>query len=278
MISPPAGISRRSLSLNFGHDTAESQSPPMESVHQTLALQAKAHREIIEQNRSNGTGKSRAIIALAGPPGSGKSTVADEVANRLNAGLRKPTTLVLSTDGFHYPRATLDSMSNAAEAHARRGVHWTFDADGVVALARLLNETSQLSVTKLPIVRAPSFVHKLKDPIIDDVMISPDVTLVILEGLWLLYDETPWNEIQDLVDETWWIDVDKDLARWRVAERHVHSGIETTLEAALRRVDSNDSLNGEMVRQKLLSPNMRVTSVEKGGLHDVSHLSRKHCS
>ncbi|KAJ4245219.1 hypothetical protein NW762_014089 [Fusarium torreyae] len=233
----------------------------MESVHQTLVLRAEAHRQTIEQNRSNGSGKSRAIIALAGPPGSGKSTVAEAVANRLNAGLEKPTTLILSTDGFHYPRATLDAMSNAAEAHARRGVHWTFDADGVVALARLLNETSQLSVTKLPTIRAPSFDHKLKDPVIDDVMISPDVTLVILEGLWLLYDETPWNQIQNLVDETWWIDVDKDLARWRVAERHVHSGIETTLEAALRRVDANDSLNGEMVRQKLVSPNVEFLTV-----------------
>lgn len=30
--------------------------------------------------------------------------------------------------GFHFYRKQLDAMPDPAEAHARRGAHWTFDA------------------------------------------------------------------------------------------------------------------------------------------------------
>jgi pantothenate kinase len=69
-------------------------------------------------------------IAVAGAPGSGKSTLSKELAAGLNArGIR---TTVIPMDGFHYYRRELDQMPNSDEAHARRGSHWTFNATRLV--------------------------------------------------------------------------------------------------------------------------------------------------
>ena len=40
------------------------------------------------------------------------------------------------TPGFHFTRRQLDGMPDPAEAHARRGAPWTFDADAFVSAIR----------------------------------------------------------------------------------------------------------------------------------------------
>ncbi|KAL1862666.1 hypothetical protein Daus18300_008464 [Diaporthe australafricana] len=90
------------------------------------------------------------LIALAGPPGSGRSTLAQEVARRL-ASLRSskpapaPKTAVISIDGFHLTLAALRALPNADEALARRGAPWTFDADAAAALVRELRTSGPSS-------------------------------------------------------------------------------------------------------------------------------------
>ncbi|EXJ67657.1 uncharacterized protein A1O5_09003 [Cladophialophora psammophila CBS 110553] len=67
---------------------------------------------------------ARILIALAGPSRSGKSTVGVEVVHFLNKeSLTAPYAAVLPMDGFQLTRATLDSIPNSREAHARRGIH-----------------------------------------------------------------------------------------------------------------------------------------------------------
>jgi pantothenate kinase len=216
----------------------------MESVYDALAQRA---RDL--QSRIPSSTRPRAIIALAGPPGCGKSTIAAQVVRRLG-----PSALAVPIDGFHYTRAELDSWPNSVEAHERRGASWTFDAAGVVGLAKQLRQAREL--------RAPTFDHARKDPEPDAIYVSPDVNLVILEGNYLLFDEEPWRQVPGLVDETWFVDVAPELARDRVARRHIASGIESTWEAAIARAEGNDLRNGNEVRAKLISPDATVQSIE----------------
>ena len=227
----------------------------MEQVYELLtARAAQIHKSV-----QNGTEPKRAVIAFAGPPGSGKTTCAVEVVRRLN--LQHPGAekfaLTLPMDGFHLPRSVLDKLPNGKreEAYARRGVSWTFDAEGVLKLVRTLHDRSK-------VIFAPSFDHKLKDPVENGISVGPEIEIVILEGNWLLYDEEPWAQISKLVDDTWFVDVAPALARDRVAKRHLKSGIETTMEAAIARAEGNDLLNGDLVRTKLVTPAVRVESVE----------------
>ena len=203
---------------------------------------------------------TRSLIALSGPPGSGKSNVAAKVAERLTQKLpNQASAAVLPMDGFHLTRATLDALPNSEEAHARRGISWTFDAQGVVDLVAALHESRRDLVR---VHKAPGFDHALKDPVKDNIEIGPNVHIVIVEGNWLLYDEHPWSMISALVDDTWFVDVDPDVARRRVATRHVESCIEGTWEAALYRAENNDMLNGVLVREKLVPPAVRIQSVD----------------
>ncbi|KAK6004839.1 hypothetical protein QM012_007618 [Aureobasidium pullulans] len=201
----------------------------------------------------------RVIIALAGPPGSGKSTAAQRVVDLLNQDQSEQWVQVLPMDGFHYPRSTLDEFSNRTEAYARRGADWTFDATKLLGFIQNLTKSK---TTSMDVILAPGFDHAAKDPCPNAVEIGPSISLVILEGSWLLLDEQPWSQIPLLVDDTWFIDVDPKLARRRIAQRHVRAGIETDMSNALGRTDTNDMINGEKIRSCLVPPRFRIQSIE----------------
>ncbi|TVY33292.1 putative uridine kinase [Lachnellula subtilissima] len=202
----------------------------------------------------------RIVVALAGPPGSGKSTIAAKVVQRLNATSTVPFAVIVPMDGFHLPRSTLDALPNKLEAYARRGASWTFDEKGVL---KLINVLSKSRFETSDIIIAPTFDHAAKDPVDDGITITPAITFVLLEGNYLLLDEEPWNQVQGLVDDTWFVDVDPELARTRIAKRHIEAGIETTWDAAVRRAESNDLLNGVEIRRKLVKPAVMIQSVEE---------------
>jgi pantothenate kinase len=168
-----------------------------------------------------------------------------------------PFAVCVSMDGFHYPRVVLDNLPNKQEAYLRRGAPWTFDVNSILSFAWQLREwayrghTTKAAADKEYPILAPSFDHAAKDPIADSISIPPGTSIVILEGNYLLFDEPYWRGIPNLMDLRVFVDVDPQIARQRVARRHVEAGIEKNLEDAYMRFDANDALNGELVRQKL---------------------------
>lgn len=228
----------------------------MESVYQSLTNRALS----LKQDLIDGKQQKRVVVILAGPPGSGKSTIASKVVERLNATSSRPFAAVISMDGFHLPRSTLDQMPNKAEAYARRGASWTFDPKGTLELVTKLSESRYQSMGT---IYAPSFDHAVKDPVVNGITITEDTQFVLLEGLYLLLKEDPWDKIRDLVDESWFVDVDPILAKGRIAKRHIESGIEDNWDAAVKRAEGNDLLNGDIVRRNLVEPNVVVHSIEE---------------
>lgn len=228
----------------------------MEHVYTSLAARALN----VHDRARSGHVQHRATIAFAGPPGSGKSTIAEEVVQRLNKRAAIPFAMAISMDGFHLPRKILDGLPNRDEAYERRGIAWTFDAPRAVSLVERLHGTRK---DRTVVLSAPKFDHAEKDPVEDAIEIRGDISLVIVEGLWLLYDQEPWNQISSLVDDTWFVDVDAEIARHRVAKRHIQAGIESNWEAAVRRASGNDLVNGEEVRRKLVTPGIVVYSVNE---------------
>jgi pantothenate kinase len=167
-------------------------------------------------------------------------------------------------DGYHLTRAQLSAMPDPSTAHARRGAAFTFDAPAFLALVKELRapicpETST--------IYAPSFDHAEKDPVADDIPIRKEARLIVMEGNYLSLGSgaTEWKEAAGLMDELWFVEVDESVARERLIERHVKSGIAANMEEAARRADENDLVNGrEIVEGRVEVHEVVVSREEKG--------------
>lgn len=72
---------------------------------------------------------------------------------------------------------------------------------------------------------------------------------MVIEGNYVQLAVPPWDEATRLLDERWFITVERDVARGRVVKRHLVAGIATTEEEAAMRFDGNDWPNGEFLIQ-----------------------------
>ena len=195
-------------------------------------------------------GAPRIIIGIAGLPGAGKSTLAAQLAQRLNAAVAAPCALALGMDGFHLSRAQLRQLPDPALAFARRGAPWTFDADGFVArLGRLRHHTAA--------VGWPTFAHDVGDPVADAVTVTPDIRLVLVEGLYLLHDRDGWQAAQPACDEVWYLDTPWDTAIERLTLRHMRAWSFSRAQAEAR-IAGSDGLNAALVRDSAVRAAWRV--------------------
>ncbi|MFJ7158707.1 nucleoside/nucleotide kinase family protein [Streptomyces sp. NPDC101118] len=152
----------------------------------------------------------RRILGIAGPPGAGKSTLADRLARALGPALAA----VVPMDGFHLAQAELVRLGRAD----RKGAPDTFDAAGYTALLRRLREPAG------PVVYAPAFDRSLEEPVAGSIPVAPDVPLVITEGNYLLHGAGEWAGVRPLLDEAWFLAPDDALRVRRLVDRHVRHG------------------------------------------------------
>eukprot|EP00741_Cyanophora_paradoxa_P021419 tig00021352_g20677.t1 len=197
----------------------------------------EVYRALADELLAKMPAEGKYIVAIAGAPGSGKSTTAGAVCELVNAA-RPGSAVVFPMDGFHLYRRELDLFPDPAQAHARRGSPWTFNPEKLVAVLRKLRADGA--------VKAPSFDHGVGDPVEEDIEITPAHRVVLLEGNYVLLDEPHWRDIGPLVDDTWYIDVDVDAAMERVVRRHMAAwGVDEGRARA--RADSNDRPNALLI-------------------------------
>ncbi|CAK3869277.1 P-loop containing nucleoside triphosphate hydrolase [Lecanosticta acicola] len=209
----------------------------------------------------------RYLIAVSGIPGSGKTTLAAKITQRLIEKGHAEThgtsdiATFLPMDGYHLTRAQLSAMPDAKTAHARRGAAFTFDAPRFLSLVKELRAPICPETTT---VYAPSFSHAKKDPMEDDIPIEKSARIVVMEGNYLSLGTgaKEWREAAELMDELWFVEVEFDVARKRLIKRHVESGIAGDEEEAAKRADENDLVNGREIVEGRLEVHEVVRSEE----------------
>lgn len=217
-----------------------------------VELSASRLDQLVERVLNLHKTNERTIISIAGVPGSGKTTLAHKVVEQLN---KHVNTIAVGQDGFHLYRHQLAQMADPAMALERRGAPFTFDVDRFVDLVKKIRQLPKETI------RAPSFDHKLKDPIEDAIAIEPEVEVVILEGNYVSLADLGWDEIEHLVDETWYIETPPRLIRDRIIKRHLEAGIAQTEEEAALRADGSDLQNANYIIKHSKQPVVLIKGI-----------------
>jgi pantothenate kinase len=168
----------------------------------------------------------RRILGITGPPGAGKSTLAQRLADSLGP----ERAVLVGMDGFHIADAELRRTG----LRDRKGAPDTFDRAGYAALLHRLHGEAGT-------VYAPAFDRALEDSIAAAVAVPAAVRLVLTEGNYLLL----WPELRPLLDEVWYLDPPPEARRDALIARHVAFG-KTPAEAE-RWVTAADERNAEAV-------------------------------
>ena len=197
--------------------------------------------EILVQRIKTLSGQDRKLIAIAGAPGSGKSTLAEDLAHQLG-----PTAAVMPMDGFHLDNDTLHAM----DLFHRKGAPETFDADGFVALIKRLRGEDT--------VPYPTFDRDADRTVRDGGQINETTRIVLVEGNYLLLNQSPWDSLAGLFDMTVRLVVDHETLAARLITRWIDHGLNP--ENARDRALGNDMVNVRYVDAHSFDPDYVIRS------------------
>jgi len=176
----------------------------------------------------------RRLVAVAGPPGSGKSTLCDQLVQALND--RQPgIAAVVPMDGFHFD----DAVLRARGTLDRKGAPHTFDVGGLAAmLARLRANTEEE-------IAVPVFDRDLEIARAGARLIPASTPLLLIEGNYLLLDRQPWFQLKPCFDLTIRLEVPRAELERRLLDRWLGLGLAP--EVAMAKALGNDLPNADLV-------------------------------
>ena len=195
------------------------------------AIDIAALAELLATRAKDGR---RVIAALAGAPGSGKSTVAEALAEQLNSGAPGRAS-VLPMDGYHYD----DLHLVPAGLRPRKGAPDTFDVGGLYHTLHRIRARDEESVA------IPVFDRDIEIARAGARMIPAEVPIIIVEGNYLLLDRAPWSRLRPLFDVAVLVDVPEPVLRARLTARWQHYDL--TPDEIAWKLDGNDLPNGRVV-------------------------------
>ena len=172
----------------------------------------------------------RFVVGIAGPPGSGKSTLSAALHDVLPDG----AAAVVPMDGFHFDDVVLEQRG----LKARKGAPETFDFAGFEVLLRRLRAHE-------PDVAIPVFDRSIELSRAAAAVVGADVKFILVEGNYLLLDEEPWQRLEPLFDFTIFVDAPREELERRLVERWREHG---RSDADARNwIDTNDMPNIDRV-------------------------------
>jgi pantothenate kinase len=189
---------------------------------------------------------ARKVVAIAGAPASGKSTLAEAAVAALNAG-EPGSAALLPMDGYHFD----DEVLVPRGWRPRKGAPHTFDVGGYAAMLRRLRANAEAEVA------VPRFDRSIEIARAGALLIPQSARIVVTEGNYLLLDEAPWTALAPLYDLTAMVAVpEAELAR-RLRARWVHFGLDE--DGIRQKLEENDLPNGRMIVARSRRADIKIT-------------------
>ncbi len=181
----------------------------------------------------------RLLVAIAGPPTSGKSTLAEALVDRLG-----PRAALVPMDGFHLDNRILDARG----LRSRKGSPPTFDAAGFAHAVRRLQTEDEVFL--------PVFDRTRDLAIACAQVVGPATEICVVEGNYLLLKDPPWSDLRPLWDLSVFLSVPLDeIDRRSVARWDEHGW---PRDKARAHIDVNDLPNARTVLENSAEADIRI--------------------
>lgn len=201
-----------------------------EDIVKTLRQQAQTH--------------ARFMVGIAGPPGSGKSTMGERLRDVLSA--QGESAIVVPMDGFHFD----DAVLNARGHRPRKGAPFTFDVAGFEVLLKRIK-------AREPDIAIPVFDRSMELSRAAADIVTDEAKFILVEGNYLLLNQSPWDRLKPLLDFTIFLDVPEAELERRLMQRWLD--LDFAEERAKAWIASNDLPNIRTVRQGSAKADLTVT-------------------
>lgn len=190
-------------------------------------------------------GGRRRLLALAGPPGVGKSYFAKALLRALTkAGMAEVA--VVPMDGFHLD----DAVLKARGWRARKGAPHTFDLGG------LSNLLGRLRANGASEIFVPLFDRERELARAAAGAVAQSAQLVIVEGNYLLLDAPGWRDLAPLFDVRVMLKAERSVVEDRLMQRWRDLGYAP--KAIQHKLEENDIPNLELVTGYSLEPDFCI--------------------
>jgi len=174
----------------------------------------------------------RFILGIVGKPGVGKSTFTEFLGEQLSSEL----VAVLPMDGFHMSNEKLIELGR----RERKGAPDTFDVDDFAQVLNNVRDSHGVDI------RFPIFDREIEASIPGAGVIPAGAILVIVEGNYLLHDQSGWETINGHLDESWFLSVDDEVRMQRLIARHIEFG--KSPEDAKAWSQGTDEANAQLIQ------------------------------
>jgi len=176
------------------------------------------------------------LIGIAGPPASGKSTLARRLVSDLDAAGFSASYCPM--DGFHLTNAQLDMAS----LRSAKGRIDTFD--GVAFAAAVARLRSGMRFWW------PRYCRRRHDPVPKGTRINGTEAVYVVEGNYVFSDSYPWRRVANKFDLRIFVDAPDGILRHRLLRRHLRGG--RSGQEGLGRIETNDIPNAHAIRAGLI--------------------------